>query len=419
MQTLPAGSFLNLESETTVEALKFTARLLAEHSERVIKDDLSAAALENLAKSLWQKAEYVTRETERRRSQQIFVENFIERFREVKPDLSTLPIDSISALLHPPGAEVHINGEKTCLPPIESPAIQQTSETQTRQDEFLGIVKPDEHLIETNEMPDAPVTSTETIVFQNVQAEPVAVSATVPSENKTENETIVADVNVSESEATSRESDLTAEREKTVEISTETAPRPVTEAINEVTKPTETQIKSETQVKSAVQSPTKTEEPFEFGKCTVNLNLVLLPGGSGNIRQAIISAASHNLPPEIELLEIEGFEDLEQIALLVKNKLHRFSLGLPVKYMETLRAAKAKTVKINKSAPKQTGVQQSTEEKSSGSQIPSKADNLQNELTQQPLTTATEGSSMNPELSAKPGQTAATSATTNAQPNLF
>jgi valyl-tRNA synthetase len=71
MQTLQAGSFLNLENDQGVEALKFTARRLAEHSEGVVAENLNAAALENLANNLWEKAEYVARETERRRLKQI------------------------------------------------------------------------------------------------------------------------------------------------------------------------------------------------------------------------------------------------------------------------------------------------------------------------------------------------------------
>jgi hypothetical protein len=86
MQTLQAGSFLNLENAASVEALKFTARRLAEHSGSVVKENLNAQSLENLANNLWQKAEYITRETERRRLQQIFVENFSERFRQLKPE---------------------------------------------------------------------------------------------------------------------------------------------------------------------------------------------------------------------------------------------------------------------------------------------------------------------------------------------
>ena len=95
MQTLTAGSFLNLENSETVEALKFTARRLAEMTTAVVAENLNAEALKNLANDLWQKAEYVARETERRRLHEIFVENFCERFRELKPEVSKAEITSL------------------------------------------------------------------------------------------------------------------------------------------------------------------------------------------------------------------------------------------------------------------------------------------------------------------------------------
>jgi len=64
MQTLTAGSFLNLENAGAVEALKFTARRLAEHTANVVAENLNAMSLENLANNLWERAEYITRETE-------------------------------------------------------------------------------------------------------------------------------------------------------------------------------------------------------------------------------------------------------------------------------------------------------------------------------------------------------------------
>ena len=95
MKTLQAGSFLHLENDGSLESLKFTARCLAEHTGSVVKENLNAQSLETLANNLWQKAEYVTRETERRRLQQIFVENFTDRFRELKPDLSVSTADLV------------------------------------------------------------------------------------------------------------------------------------------------------------------------------------------------------------------------------------------------------------------------------------------------------------------------------------
>ena len=140
------------------------------------------------------------------------------------------------------------------------------------------------------------------------------------------------------------------------------------------------------QVKSGTSS-LEAKEPFEFGKCTVSLNLTLLPCvGNEASRKVIISTVSHALPPEIEYLEIEMGEDLEQIAALVKDKLARFRGTLPVKYIEQLRASKTKPTKTNQTAKTNLPPPPSTEksagngEKTSGEQEMSSAAHSQSEV---------------------------------------
>lgn len=158
MQTLTAGSFLNLENADTVEALKHTARRLAEHRATVVKENLPPAALENLANSLWQKAEYVTRETEQRRFNQIFVENFSERFRELKPEVTeTQNSDSVftsadstvenhKSVEQPPAPIAVESGEIKSPASVENVALPESSATEVegKKDEFLGFVGPGE-----------------------------------------------------------------------------------------------------------------------------------------------------------------------------------------------------------------------------------------------------------------------------------
>ena len=89
MQTLTAGSFLNLENAETVEALKFTARRLAEMTTAVVTRKLDSLRHSKIWRTICGKRrEYVARETERRRLNEIFAENFGERFRELKPEIS-------------------------------------------------------------------------------------------------------------------------------------------------------------------------------------------------------------------------------------------------------------------------------------------------------------------------------------------
>ncbi len=362
MQTLQAGSFLTLENDGSLEALKFTARLLAEHTEKVVKETLNNGSLENLANNLWQKAEYVTRETERRRLQQIFVENFTERFRELKPDFDTLTAviaDSFNRE-HAP-EKVEAKNEQIIIRETTS-STEQTSEAHAQKDEFLGLVKNDEILSEpATEEQEAAITD---------EINQISEVETKPETAKTENEIGTAETTIPEGGEVSKESETVPEKSKVEGL--QTIAQNNSRAIN--------------LVKSGTSS-LEAKEPFEFGKCTISLNLTLLPcSGNEASRKVIISAVSHSLTPEIEYLEIEMGEDLEQIAALVKDKLSRFRGTLPVKYIEQLRASKTKTTKTNQTAKSASSTSLSTEksvvngEKTSGEQKMSSAAHSQSEV---------------------------------------
>ncbi len=327
MQTLTAGSFINLENAENVEALKFTARRLAEMTTAVVTaENLNTEAVKNLANDLWQKADYVARKTERRRLHEIFVENFCEEFRELKPEVSEAEITSLEVQQNISAAS---NNDSTEPPPIKvesvsTPDLPQddTAEAQEKKDEFLGFVESGEPFVgslaaETNAagataMQDAPEkTEQEEIKAAATEGEPVAcekISADIQNDIKSQSTAVVA-VPVADAKDN---------------------PPPSSAVKNNTTAP-----------KSA-----DAKEPFEFGKCTVNLSLTLLPSiGDGRGRRAIVSVASHNLPPEIEFLEIGEGENLIEIADLIRGKLERFKQTLPAKYIEQLRASKTKTAK--------------------------------------------------------------------------
>lgn len=329
MQTLTAGSFLNLENAENVEALKFTARRLAEHTTTVVVENLQPAALDNLANDLWQKAEYVARETERRRLREIFNENFCERFRELKPEVSAAAIPNLETQPEVSLAKDIDSVEQSpaTIDNVSTPDSSSESATgvEGKKDEFLGFVKTDEPFVEMpNTETDA---ATITAMESAPEEEPVAgekVSTENPSETKPQSTAEpVADAKNNPPPATSAVKNNA------------TAPRP-SDAV---------------------------KEPFEFGKCTVNLNLTLLPasGDGRGQRRAIISAASHNLPPEIEFLEISESENLTEIADLMRGKLERFRQTLPAKYIEQLRQSKTKTAKKPTTAKTQATLAAPTE----------------------------------------------------------
>lgn len=343
MQTLQTGSFLNLENDSAVEALKFTARRLAEHSGSVITENLNAPSLENLANNLWGKAEYVARETERRRLKQIFVENFTERFSELKPEVSAPENSSLEAESNTSGIEatnsvnqssatevVESGGsEITTGENVLSSAVSKETKTvvQRNSDEFLGFVENEESTAQAS-------------IAESEAKITTAPQATAQTAHETISETLQPENH--------RAFDETPSVENQIAHQTETS------AVKPNNAKPQTAAKSEPSAMSTSKNShpaTNDKEPFDFEKCTINLNLTLLPAESGSSRRrAIISAASHNLPPEIDFLEIAEGEDLTQIADLVREKLARFKQTLPVKYIEQLRASKTKSAKKSNAA---------------------------------------------------------------------
>lgn len=379
MQTLTAGSFLNLENAATVEALKHTARRLAEASATVVKEDLNHAALENLANSLWGKAEYVARETERRRLHQIFNENFGERFRELKPEAGEAQNSGFEVSPLPAAPAENANSpEASSAPEIvesverESAATSQyvsssvspedpATVAEGKRDEFLGFVEPG---VSFDETPTAETSATATAEEATTVLEEVAPTAVqnadqlVAEPSKPENQSAAApqtSSSASESDGDGKDEPPTAENSNHAK--------------------TETTVPVAAESKPTTATATDGREPFEFEKCTINLNLTLLPAElEKNTRKVIIGSASHNLPPEIDFLEIAENGNLTQIADAVREKLERFKQTLPVKYIEQLRASKTKSAKktaptkATAAAPTQSAVNPATAAKRSGEQ---------------------------------------------------
>lgn len=434
MQTLTPGSFLKLENQESVEALKFTARRLAEHTASVVAENLPLAALANLAGNLWEKAEYVARETEQRRLREIFAENFTERFRELKPEISLADAvisevlsaaatteKSISVATPATAPEIGANGESETMT-VENVSLAEAqpetdaTEVEGKRDEFLGFVKTDEPFAAT---PAADAEATMATAPVEAEQETARTADTIFSEtSKTENESAATEEQTnSESEQAAAEQKVSAESE-----SAEKSPPAATTA--KVPAGNEAQVGSANKT-SALK--TETKEPFEFGKSTISLNLVLLPSSAdgGNGRKAIISFRSHNQPPEIEFLEIKDGEDLNEIAELVRGKLAAFKNGLPAKYIEQLRQSKtnrakkaAPTVRTPLAVPTKTAANQSNAEKTSSAQTAqsSSGDNKAGESRTEITATKEAATTESAPAAAVPQSITAAN---NVQPSLF
>ena len=371
----------------------------------VVAENLQPAALENLANDLWQKAQYVTRETERRKLREIFARNFGERFRELKPEVPSAEIKTVEVQQNISAVENNNTIAQSSSAPVESVSISNApaetiTEAQEKKDEFLGFVKADEPFAESS--------ATET-------DETTAAMTTAPE--KIEWETIQS----------AREDEPFAGEKVSAENPGEIEPQPSSApAADAKDNPPMT---SAVKTSATVSKPADAKEPFEFGKCTVNLSLVLLPSSNGEqSRKAIVSVTSHNLPPEIEFLEISEGEDLAEIAALVRGKLERFTQTLPAKYIEQLRASKTKaakkpggvkpTVAATVTAPTKPEIVQSKVEDASGSQPAQSLSVAETEKNRTEIAATKESATAQAAPVAVVPQSVA-AATNNVQPSLF
>ena len=433
MQTLTAGSFLNLENDSGVEALKHTARRLAEHTATVVKENLAPDALENLANTLWGKAEYVSRETERRRLHQIFVETFSERFRELKPvaaqaqnsssEFSTAnapvenadPKEVLSAAAIARSAESE-SAEATTKENISStsPPKESAPEAEEKTDEFLGFVESGESFKDEQAKEINNATATATVPEETAPPTVQKTDELSTEIQKPENQTVDAETPVSTNQSVAEKVESRA-----VDTSNQAKPEATT-VTNSESKPTTI---AATTVNAAKADG---KEPFEFEKCTINLNLTLLPMESGSSqRKVIVGAMSHSLPPEIDFLEIGGGgADLANIAALVSDKLARFKQTLPVKYIEQLRQSKNKSAKkpasakttATTTAPTKPAVNQPKAEKTSGEQKVSETKRAETERPQSEKATENGDATISPATNRAVNQSGAAN---NIQGSLF
>ena len=268
MQILTSGSFINLENGEKIEQLIFTAKAIADSA---VQTEGLASSEENnkrLALKIWQGAEYMTREHEQARIQNLFINNFLERLREIAP----ASVQAANAL------------------PENSPV-----ESNAPRDEFLGFVTN----AAENEIQE--IASKDDAVAENTEAtNPVEI---FPPSDETAMAESIQDEKPESGTAKSFES-LTGETVETRTIEPESGkaiePKQKTEvSIAEVSQT----IKAEKSAIGTITLPEK--EPYCWDDCTITATIQLLPVEAG-IRRAVLSVRTHDFAPQISVVELIG-----------------------------------------------------------------------------------------------------------------
>ena len=306
MQILTSGSFINLENQEKIEQLVFTAKEIA--GAAVSTDGFTSSEDNNkrLALEIWRGAEYMTREYEEARIQNIFVSNFLDRLREIAPAQDGLPKNSVAT-------------------PEEIPAI----ETEIAKDEFLGFFTAGtgNENQEINEFGNEATAIIEATNSAETLPRNVETAASVQTESL-ETETV---------ESAETTTAATTEIETTEpEIVEPVAPKQESE--NKITEVSQTANDEKSATGAAITLSDK--EPYRWDDCTVTATIQLLPVETG-IRRAVVSVRTHDFAPQISVTELAGAATPEHILPALERAFEKYKTDLPVKVMDKMKREKS------------------------------------------------------------------------------
>lgn len=307
MQILTSGSFVNLDNGEKIEQLIFTAKAIAESAIETDGFQSDEEKNKRLALEIWQGAEYMTREHERGRIQNIFVEEFLERLREIAP-----------------AAPAAVN----VLPPENFEC--ELVESNNRNDEFLGYITS----AEDNKTQAVAVENDAFAAEDTQETKPVEIFPEInePAARIFQNEN-------SEKETAKSFESLTNETVEDQMVQTENneAVEPKEEIENSIVEVSQF-VRTEKPVISAITLPEK--EPYRWDDCTVTATIQLLPVET-EIRRAVISVRTHDFAPQISVIELVGAATPENIAPALQRAFERYQTDLPVKVMDKMKREKS------------------------------------------------------------------------------
>lgn len=320
MEILSSGSFVNLENQGKIEQLIYTAKEIAAAAvgtDGFVNDEENN---KRLALEIWQGAEYMTRDHEEAQVKNIFINNFLDRLRE-------LGVAPETVIIKP---ENSVNSLKE-----ESP-----DGTGAPRDEFLGFVATSEVSEQENaeQSPSAGGNAPET----------TAGGSAAPASNATPNSRNekVGDNFVEHDESFN---------EQTLEIENAEPEKNETHELNQSSEGDKTESiqigECPHQNFGAITLPEK--EPYQFDKCTVTATIQLLPSDTG-IRRAVVSVRTHDFAPQISVIELTGGASSEQLLPELEKAFEKYKTDLPVKVMDKMKREKSAGKKQSNKAAVET-----------------------------------------------------------------
>lgn len=309
MQILTSGSFVNLDNQEKVDQLIFTAKAIAESA---IETDGFQSDEENnkrLALEIWQGADYMTREHERARVQNIFVGNFLDRLRGIAPVAATSESSEIATT------------EISSAEPGES------------KDEFLGFVTAESESLEIGSTDEISVNAETSNSDENL---PLDTETAAEFQKETAEPETNHSAEVLTPETSAENSIAETPQIKIVEPEVVESAEAKQEPESKISDASQT-VKSEKPAIAAISLPEK--EPYRWDDCTVTAMVQLLPTGDEK-RRAVVSVRTHDFAPQITVVELEGSLAPEKLAPALFAAFERYKTDLPVKVMDKMKREK-------------------------------------------------------------------------------
>lgn len=318
MQILTSGSFVNLDNQEKIDALVYTAKAIADSAVQTDGFQSDEENNKRLALEIWQGADYMTREHERARMQNIFVGNFLDRLSEIAPAAAATNEPSETS--------------ETAATEI-SP-----SETDESKDEFLGFVTTENEGLEVGDAdqisPNAEASESDENLSSDVETADEFQEELAEPETTQSAEILTAETSVESAIAGSPESET--DQSEIVE-----SVEPKRETENKIPDASQTE-KSEKPAIAAISLPEK--EPYRWDDCTVTAMVQLLPTDGGK-RRAVVSVRTHDFAPQISVIEFEGAATPDKLAPMLSAAFERYKTDLPVKVMDKMKREKTTSKK--------------------------------------------------------------------------
>lgn len=313
MQILTSGSFVSLDNQEKIDQLVFTAKAIADSATETDGFQTGEENNKRLALEIWQGADYMTREHERMRVQNIFVSNFLDRLHEIAPIAATTNESS--------------ENSETAATKVSSAELDES------KDEFLGFVTTETETLEVGNADqisrNAEALNSDENLPPNTETVEEFHKETAEPETNHSTEILTAQTSAEDSIVETPETKIVEpEIIETVEAKQEPENK-----ISEVPQA----VKSE---KPAIAAITLAEkEPYRFDDCTVTAMVQLLPADGGK-RRAVVSVRTHDFAPQISVIELEGAAMPEKLAPALFAAFERYKTDLPVKVMDKMKREK-------------------------------------------------------------------------------